>query len=86
MDELKKEAIAYYENFNPSGVSGKLTIFGGRDIKTSSIIAFVDLREPARQGFYIVDEVNTKFGVNGYRQEITLPYRVKLFDNFKIVK
>lgn len=86
MDELKKEAIAYYENFNPSGVSGKLTLFGGRDIKTSSIIAFVDLREPARQGFYIVEEVNTKFGVNGYRQEVTLPYRVKLFDNFKIVK
>ncbi len=85
-DELKKEAIAYYESFNPSGVSGKLTIFGGRDIKPTSIIGFVDLREPARQGFYLVEEVNTKFGVNGYRQEITLPYRIKLFDDIKIQK
>lgn len=85
-DELKREAIEYYENFNPSGVTGKLTIFGGRDIVPTSIIALVDIRQPARQGFYVVEEVNTKFGVNGYRQEITLPYRIKVFDNVKVIK
>ena len=85
-DELKREAIEYYENFNPSGVTGKLTIFGGRDIVPTSIIALVDIRQPARHGFYVVEEVNTKFGVNGYRQEITLPYRIKVFDNVKVIK
>lgn len=85
-DQLKREAIEYYENFNPSGVSGNLTIFGGRDIRPTSIVAFVDLRQPARQGFYLVEEINTEFGVNGYRQKITLPYRIKIFENTKVIK
>jgi hypothetical protein len=85
-EDLKKEAIQYLENYNPSGVSGKLTIFGGRDIVPTSIIAFVDLRQPARMGFYLIDEVNTRFGVQGYRQEIGLAYKIKNFENFKVIK
>ncbi len=85
-EKLKEEAIAYFKSFNPSGVSGKLTLFGGRDIRPTSIIGFVDMRQPARQGYYLVEEVDTKFGVGGYRQEITIPYRIKLFDNVKIAK
>lgn len=85
-DQLKREAIEYYENFNPSGVSGSLTIFGGRGVAPASIVAFVDTRQPARQGFYLVEEVKTRFGVNGYRQEITMPYRIKVFDNIKVIK
>ena len=85
-EDLKKEAIAYYESFNPSGVSGKLVLFGGRDIKTTDIIAFYDTRQDARSGFYLVEEVNTKFGVNGYRQEISLPYKIKSFEEKQIQK
>lgn len=85
-EDLKKEAIQYLENYNPSGISGKLTIFGGRDIVPTSIIAFVDLRQPARMGFYLIDEVNTRFGTQGYRQEINLAYKIKNFENFKVIK
>ena len=34
----------------------------------------LDKREPEKQGWYLIEEINTKFGVNGFRQTLKLPY------------
>ena len=79
-NKLISESKAYYEKFNPNGVSGKLTIFGDRYIKPTDTVGLLDTRHPERNGFYVVSEVNTKFSVSGgFRRELSLPYRLAKF-------
>ena len=79
-DKLISEGKAYYEKFNPNGVSGKLTIFGDRYIKPTDTVGLLDMRHPERNGFYFVSEVNTKFSVSGgFRRELSMPYRLAKF-------
>lgn len=73
-DQLLKEAIAFYNAYNMNGVEGSITIFGDLKIRTTDIVELQDIRFPMKNGKYLVEEVITKFGVNGFRQTIKLPY------------
>lgn len=48
-------------------------------IKTASAFVQVELtdgRNPSKNGVYIVEEVTTSLGTRGYRQKVSIPYRV----------
>lgn len=72
--ELVQEAEEYFENYNQNGVDGTLVIFGDLNIKAAAKVELLDFREPEKNGWYRVEEVNTKFGVSGFRQTLKLPY------------
>ena len=73
-DELVEEAEEYFENYNRNGVEGTLTIFGDLHIRSAAKVELLSLRNPEKNGWYRVEEVNTQFGVNGFRQTLKLPY------------
>ena len=74
--ELIEEAKVYWRKYNPNGVSGTITIFGDKIVKPSDVIGIIDYRQPEKNGYYFVESVTTKFGVDGYRRELKLPYRL----------
>ena len=72
---LIKEAEAYFEGYNMNGIEGTITLFGDyNDLESGEKVEVLDVRQPEKNGYYLVEEVNTKFGVDGYRQTIKLPY------------
>lgn len=73
-DDLLKEAIQYFESYNMNGIEGTLTLFGDLALKTGTKVHLNDKLYPQKNGYYLVDEVHTSFGVGGYRQKIKLPY------------
>lgn len=84
-DDLLNEAIKYFESYNMNGIEGSLTLFGDLALKSGTKVELVDDRYLQKNGYYLVDEVTTKFGVEGYRQTIKLPYLIakKKDDNKK---
>ena len=76
-DELYEEAIKYLESYNMNGIEGSLTLFGDLHLKTGVKVRLKDDRYPGKNGDYLVEEVNTTFGIGGYRQTIKLPYCIK---------
>lgn len=83
-DDLLQEAIKYFESYNMNGIDGTLTLFGDLALRTGEKVQLTDNRYPGKNGYYLVDEVTTQFGTNGYRQVIKLPYcisRIKKEDN-----
>lgn len=75
-DDLLEEAIKHFESYNMNGIEGSITLFGDLALKSGTKVELVDDRYPQKNGYYLVDEVNTKFGVHGYRQTIKLPYLI----------
>lgn len=73
-DELLEEAIKYFESYNMNGIEGTLTLFGDLALRTGTKVHLNDKLYPQKNGYYLVDEVHTTFGVGGYRQRIKLPY------------
>lgn len=73
-DALLEEAIKYFESYNMNGIEGTLTLFGDLALRTGTKVHLTDKLHPQKNGYYLVDEVNTTFGVGGYRQKIKLPY------------
>lgn len=73
-DQLLQEAIAFYNAYNMNGVEGSLTLFGDLKLHTTDIVELQDKRFPMKNGKYLVEEVVTRFGVNGFRQSIKIPY------------
>lgn len=78
-EELIEEAKQYWANYNPNGISGSLVIFGDLFIKPTDIVGLVDVRQPEKNGYYYVESVNTTFGVNGYRRELKIPFKISSF-------
>ena len=78
-DELIEEAKQYWANYNPNGISGSLVIFGDLFVKPTDIVGLVDIRQPEKNGYYYVESVNTTFGVNGYRRELKIPFKIAAF-------
>lgn len=76
-DKLVEETIEYFKNYNLNGITGSVTIFGDLALNTAVQVELIDNRNPSKYGVYIVDEVTTTFGTNGYRQKISLPYKIK---------
>ena len=80
-DKLKNEAIEYFESYNKNGMDGSLTLFGDfgdKEIYTGGKVRLNDTRQPAKNGVYLVGEVVTRFGTEGYRKTIKLPYCISL--------
>lgn len=73
-EELRDEAAEYLSNYNANGVEGTLTIFGDLRIRSAAKVELLCLQNPELNGWYRVGEVNTRFGTNGYRQTLKLPY------------
>ena len=76
-DKLVEETIEYFKNYNLNGITGNLTIFGDLALNSAVQVELIDNRNPSKNGVYLVEEVTTTFGLNGYRQMITLPYKIK---------
>jgi hypothetical protein len=76
-DQLVEETIEYFKNCNLNGITGSLTLFGDFGLSTAVQVELIDDRNPSKNGVYLVEEVTTTFGTNGYRQKITLPYKFK---------
>lgn len=77
-DKLVEETIEYFKNYNLNGITGSVTLFGDLALNTAVQVELIDDRNPSKNGIYITEEVTTTFGVNGYRQKVTIPYKVKL--------
>lgn len=73
-EKLAEEAIKYYEGYNMTGIEGSLTLFGDLHLRTAQQVELIDVRYPGKNGIYLVEEVTTTFGTDGFRQRITLPY------------
>lgn len=76
-DKLVEESIEYFKNYNLNGITGHLVLFGDLALNTAVQVELIDNRNPSKNGIYIVEEVKTTFGTDGYRQKITIPYKVK---------
>lgn len=75
-NDLLDEAIKYFESYQMNGIEGTLTLFGDLALCSGTKVELKDERYPQKNGYYLVDEVNTKFGIDGYRQTIKLPYMI----------
>lgn len=75
-DELVAETIEYFRNYNLNGITGSVTVFGDYGLPPAVQVRIVDKRNPSKNGVYLVEEVTTTFGVNGYRQKLKTPYRI----------
>lgn len=77
MDKLKEAAKNYWKTFSTTGVSGSISIFGDKIINTSETVLLIDPRQPEKNGYYLVETVNTSFSVDGgYRRELKLPNKI----------
>lgn len=79
-EQLVKEAEDYFEGYNLNGIEGTLTIFGDYKLKSGTKVELLDPRNPEKNGWYLVEEVTTTFGVNGFRQRLKLPYCIAKAD------
>ena len=45
-------------------------------ITSDRLVELIDCRNPFNNGVYLVEEVTTTFGTGGYRQRLSIPYRI----------
>lgn len=76
-DLLVEETTEYFRNYNLNGISGSVTIFGDYGLPPAVQVELADYRNPSKNGVFLVEEVTTSFGINGYRQKMTIPYKIK---------
>jgi hypothetical protein len=77
-DRLVEETTEYFKNYNLNGITGSLTLFGDLGLPSAVQVELRDERNPSKNGVYLVEEVTTTFGTNGYRQKITIPYKFQV--------
>lgn len=77
--QLEEEAKRFWALYNPNGISGSLELFGDIVVKPTDIVGLIDPRNPEKNGYYYVESVDTSFGMNGYRREIKIPYKIASF-------
>lgn len=77
--ELIEEAKQYWAQYNPNGISGSIVIFGDLLVRPTDIVGLIDPRQSQKNGYYYVESVNTKFGIDGYRRELKIPYKIAKF-------
>ena len=78
-DELVEETTEYFRNYNLNGITGNLTIFGDFGLPPAVQVELIDHRNPSKNGVYLVEEVTTNFGVGGYRQTLSIPYKICVY-------
>ncbi|MGV7234664.1 MAG: hypothetical protein ACQ9ET_00255 [Nitrosomonadaceae bacterium] len=70
--ELKDIGDAEIIKYKFDGYRGSLVTFGDPIIRHGDLVTLNDKRFPEREGTYLVDEVATTFGMDGFRQQVTL--------------
>lgn len=75
-DRLVEETTEYFRNYNLNGITGNVTIFGDFGLSPAVQVELIDFRNPSKNGVYLVEEVTTTFGIGGYRQQLSIPYRI----------
>lgn len=75
-EEGIKEAKSYFNKISQTGIEGTFTIFGDFGLQSATKIRIVDRLNPERNGTYVVSDVKTTFGTKGYRQVVSIPYRL----------
>lgn len=75
--ELTAEAIDYFKSYNLNGIEGSVTILGDYALTTGAQVELIDNRNPSKNGVYLVEEVTTTFGIDGYKQKLTIPHKIK---------
>lgn len=78
-EELIEEAKQYWASYNPNGISGSIVIFGDLLVRPTDIVGLIDVRQPEKNGYYYVESVNTTFGMDGYRRELHIPFKIATF-------
>lgn len=76
-NQLVEECKEYFKNYNLNGVTGNLVIFGDFGLTSAVQVELIDYRNPSKNGVYLVEEVTTTFGVEGYRQKLTIPIKYR---------
>lgn len=76
-DELVEETTEYFRNYNLNGITGNVTIFGDFGLPPAVLVELIDNRNTSKNGVYLVEEVTTTFGIGGYRQQLSVPYKIK---------
>lgn len=75
-ETLVKNAQSKFSEISKTGIEGDLTLFGDFNLQAGCKVTLHDDLNPERNGTYVVSEVRTTFGVNGYRQKIKIPYKL----------
>ena len=75
-DELVEETTEYFRNYNLNGITGNLINFGDFGLPPAVQVELIDNRNPSKNDVYLVEEVTTNFGVSGYRQQLSIPYKI----------
>lgn len=79
--DMKKMCEQQIEHLKYDGYRGSFTVFGIPRVNHGDIVEIYDPHYPNRfqdKGRYFIKKVTTKFGVEGYRQEIELEAQVKI--------
>ncbi len=74
--ELKEFAQREMERLKYDGWRGSFTAFGEPFVKHGDVVELEHAEDSDKKGAYYVDKVVYTFGVDGYRQEITLGAKV----------
>lgn len=75
MSELKTIAEKEFDRLLYDGYRGSITIFGIPQVKHGDVVVLTDTLDTDKSGSYWVDSVVYSFGVQGYRQTITVGAR-----------
>jgi len=74
--ELKEFAQREIERLKYDGWRGSFTAFGEPFVRHGDVVELEHAEDSDKKGFYYVDKVVYTFGIDGYRQEITLGAKV----------
>ena len=74
--EINKIGAEQVERLKYEGYRGTVTIFGEPQFRHGDIVEFIDPFYPERDGSYIIKQVSTSFGLDGYRQVLTPDIKV----------
>lgn len=73
---LIKNVQARFSEISQTGIEGDLVIFGDYGLSSGCKVKLTDNLNPERNGTYVVSEVVTTFGTQGYRQKLKIPYKL----------
>lgn len=80
IEKLKSFAQLNLNRVIYEGYKGSITVFGIPSVRHGDLITIIDKKFPERNGAYLCKQVEKRFGINGFRQEITLDMKVYNLD------
>ncbi|MGL5692200.1 MAG: hypothetical protein ACRDD8_15475 [Bacteroidales bacterium] len=74
-ETLIKGAESEFNKICLTGVEGNIVVFGDYGLRSGSMVKLLDVRNPERNGVYVLSDVKTTFGTGGYRQTLKIPHK-----------